>query len=59
MMKLEDIQKALKDRRLSMVAEATNLHVNTIREVRDNPFANPTYKVMKALSEYLQGAEHG
>ena len=36
------------------VADATGLHYNTIREVRDNPDANPTYKVMLALSNYLE-----
>jgi hypothetical protein len=39
------------------VAEATGLHYNTIREVRDNPDANPTYKVLKALSDYLTRRE--
>lgn len=36
-----------------MVAEATGLHLNTVRDVRNNPNANPTYKVLKALSDYL------
>jgi len=54
MMTLESIRKALKDRRVSMVAEATGLHYNTVRDVRDNDRANPTYKVVKALSDYLE-----
>ena len=55
MLTLDQIRAALRDRRLSKVAEATGLHYNTIREVRDNPDANPTYKVIKALSDYLEG----
>lgn len=43
-----------------MVAEATGLHYNTIKAVRDNEGANPSYKVLKALSDYLEGAkQHG
>lgn len=53
MLTLEQIRHALLDRRLGMVAEATGLHLNTVRDVRNNPNANPTYKVLKALSDYL------
>lgn len=55
MMYLEQIREMLADRRLSLVAEATGLHYNTVRAIRDDPEANPTYKAVKALSEYLQG----
>lgn len=60
MLTLDQIRAALRDRRLSKVAEATGLHYNTIREIRDNPDANPTYKVIRALSDYLTrgGATH-
>lgn len=54
MMTLEQIRNALSDRMPVKVAEATGLHYNTIREVRDNPDANPTYKVLSALSTYLE-----
>lgn len=57
MMYLEQIRAMLADRRLSLVAEATGLHYNTIRAVRDDPNVNPTYKVIKALSDYLQGSK--
>lgn len=53
MLTLDQIREALRDRRLAKVAESTGLHYNTIREVRDNPNANPTYKVIRALSNYL------
>jgi hypothetical protein len=58
MMTLEQIRKALSDRMPAKVVEATGLHYNTIREVRDNPDANPTYKVLVALSNYLEGRTH-
>ena len=54
MMTLEQIKEALKDRRAGMVAKSTGLHYNTVRDIRDNDNANPTYKVMKALSDYLE-----
>ena len=54
MMTLQDIRNALQDRRLLMVAEATGLHYNTIKQVRDNVQSNPTHKVLIALSEYLE-----
>jgi hypothetical protein len=53
MLTLEDIRMRLKDRRLPVVAQATGIHANTLREVRDNPLANPTYKVFKLLNDYL------
>jgi hypothetical protein len=53
MLTLDEIREGLKDRRLLVVAEATGIHANTLREVRDNPLANPTYKVFKLLNDYL------
>jgi hypothetical protein len=51
---LDKIRFLLQDRRLNHIAEATGIHINTIRDVRDNPDANPTYKVLVALSNYLE-----
>jgi hypothetical protein len=61
MMTLEQIRQALSDRMPIRVAEATGLHYNTIRQVRDNPDANPTHKVLQALSDYLESRKvtHG
>lgn len=60
MMTIEAIRLALRDRRISMVSLATGLHINTIKGIRDNEGANPTYKVLKALSDYLEGGnQHG
>jgi hypothetical protein len=53
MLTLDEVRRRLKDRRLPVVAEATGIHTNTLREVRDNPLANPTYKVFKLLNDYL------
>ena len=57
MMTLEQIKQALRDRRPGIVAEEAGLHANTVRDVRDNADANPTYKVFKALSDYLTHRE--
>jgi len=57
MLTLEEIKKRLEDRRLNMVAEATGLHYNTVRNIAAGENTNPTYEVIKALSDYLTGAE--
>lgn len=57
MMTLEQIRAALADRRISMVAQATGLHVNTVIEVKNSLQANPTYRVLKALSDYLSNPQ--
>ncbi len=59
MLTIEQIRLALRDRRISMVSAATGLHYNTIKTLRDNERANPSYKVLKALSDYLKGAANG
>lgn len=57
MMSLIEIQRALKDRRIGLVAQYTGVHANTIREIRDNPLANPTHNVMLRLSNYLESTK--
>jgi hypothetical protein len=57
MLTLQEIQKQLQDRRPGLVADATGLHINTVTGIRDNADANPTYKVMKALSDYLESRQ--
>jgi len=54
MLTLRQIKDALDDRMLTKVADATGVHYNTLRELRNNPDANPTYKVMMAVSDYLE-----
>ena len=61
MMNLEEIRHALEDRVPTKVAEATGVHYNTIRQIRSNPEANPTHKVMQKISDYLESrrVSHG
>jgi len=54
MLTLDKIRLGLLDRQPGMVAEATGLHLNTVRAVRDNPNANPSYSTLIALSDYLE-----
>ena len=53
MLTLEQIRDQLQDRRLTIVAERTKLHPNTLRDIRNNPQCNPSHRVLSALSEYL------
>lgn len=53
MLTLIEIAEKLKDRRLSVVADATGLHYNTIKSVRDGANHRPSYETVKALSDYL------
>ncbi len=55
MLTLEEIQVMLRDRRPSIVAEAIGVHQATIAAIRDGKNTNPTYTVIKALSDYLSG----
>ena len=50
---LDEIRRELTDRSPSKVAQATGLHYQTIRRIRDNQDRNPTYATLLALSEYL------
>ncbi len=55
MLTLEEIKHALRDRRLDVVSEQTGIHRATISRIRNDAKANPTYTVMKTLSDYLSG----
>lgn len=55
MLTLEQMRQQLQDRRLQMIADATGIHYNTLRIIRDEPDANPTYKIIEQLSAYLEG----
>ena len=52
---LEWVAEALKDRKLSVVAEKTNLSVQTLRAIRDGKNTSPTYGTWSELSNYLTG----
>ena len=51
------IRRALSDRRLQVVADATGLHVNTLRKIRDDPGHMPNYSTYMRLNEYLEAAK--
>ena len=53
-MNLEEIQNRLKDRRISMIADATGLSVVTISNVRDG-IGNPTIGTLQKIWDYLEG----
>jgi hypothetical protein len=53
-MKLDQIRKALNDRRLMVVAEATGISYGTLLAIRDNPDANPGVKTLKVIEDYLK-----
>jgi len=53
MLDLEEIQKRLYDRRLSIVADATGISRKTLWEIRESRVSNPSYRVLKDLSDYL------
>lgn len=55
MLDLDEIKAALQDRRLDVVSDATGLHRNTIAGIRSGKVADPSYKAVKALSDYLGG----
>jgi hypothetical protein len=63
MLTLEQIRSQLKDRRLTVIAERTKLHPNTLRDIRNNADCNPSHRVLAALSDYLtacaQAVLHG
>ena len=56
MLSLPEIRERLRDRRVRRVAEATGVHHQTIYNVLD-PSSNPQHSTLKALSDYLTGAE--
>lgn len=57
MMRLEDIVKKLKDRRLSTVAQRTGMSYTTIWQIANGVQKSPKYKHVEALSDYLESEE--
>ena len=55
MMTLDQIREALDDRILYVVAERTGIHRNTISAIKSGKIENPTYYVLKKISDYLSG----
>jgi len=59
MMTLEEVREQLLDRRIDMVADATGLHYSTVCDVRSGKNDNPSYKTVKALSDYFEEKNNG
>jgi len=59
MMTLDEVRVALIDKRISVVADRVGIPNSTIYAVRDGRASNPTYAVLKALSDYLSNAQEG
>ena len=55
MFELDWIRQGLADRRLSIVAERTGLHSNTIARIRDGKEPNPKLETLNRLASYLKG----
>lgn len=53
-MTLQQIADALRDRRLSVVAEATDLTRETLRRFRDGKAKKPEHETVRRLIEYLE-----
>lgn len=51
-MLLKEIQHALRDRVVTVVAKETGIHEHTIHGIK-NGGGNPTYKTLKTLADYL------
>jgi hypothetical protein len=56
MLTLEQIREQLQDRRLTVIAERTKLHPNTLRDIRNNADCNPSHRVLSTLSEYIKSS---
>ena len=55
MLTLEQIIKGLSDRRIDVVAKAIGVRPSTLIDIRKGRTLNPSYAVVKALSDYLTG----
>lgn len=54
MLTLDQIRTRLRDSSPLKVSKASGIHYQTIRAIRDGTNANPTWRSVKALSDYLE-----
>ena len=54
MLTLDQIRARLRDSSPMKVSKACGVHYQTIRAIRDGVNANPTWRSVKALSDYLE-----
>lgn len=57
MLKLEEIVKRLKDRKLSAIAEATGVSYTSLWQIANGIQTQPRYKIVEKLSDYLEEHE--
>jgi len=57
MMTLDEVRAALNDRNLSMVAESVGVTRSYLSAIRSGKAGNPSYEMVKRLSEYLEGKQ--
>jgi transcriptional regulator with XRE-family HTH domain len=55
MLTIEDIQEKLRDRNLAEVARAAGVTRSYISAIASGKRVNPSYEMLKKLSEVLQG----
>lgn len=55
MMTLDEIRHALQDRNLSIVAQKTGLHYQTIWRIARGARPDFTYDTIRRVSEYIEG----
>lgn len=54
MLSIEQIVELLQDRSIPVVAERTGIHYNTVLNIKNGTNKNPSYEVIKKLSDYFQ-----
>lgn len=54
-MSIDQLRRALADRRIPVIAERTGIHHNTIAAIRDGLTKDPSHRVVSALVDYLRG----
>lgn len=61
MLTIDRICELLKDRSVPVVAELAGVHYNTLLGIKNGTNTNPSYVVVKKLSDYFQGeaVNHG
>lgn len=51
---LDELREKLHDRKLTVVAEKTGLHYNTVYRLAKGMSTDPAYSVVKRISEYFE-----
>lgn len=54
MLTIDTIRKRLQDRSIPVVAELAGVHYNTLLGIKNGTNTNPSYAVVKKLSDYFE-----